>query len=98
MNFTEFGRKILPCGTIVYSYMLCSGGYMIKITNLDTSEERCTAGVNVNRDYISVFMTNLMDNDITADNMDTFLMNELNNYFELYPPKAKRIQRKYLYL
>lgn len=98
MNFVEFGTKTLPCGTVSYSYKLCYGGYMIRILNLDTSKERCTAGINVQSDYITVIMTNLMDNNVTADNMDAFIINELNHYLELYPPKRKRIHRKYLYL
>lgn len=98
MIFKEFGTKALSCGEVVYSYKLCTGGYMIKISNLATGKERCTAGINVSADYIPVIMTHLMDNDVTSDNMNEFLINELNKYFELYPPKVKRTQGKYLYL
>ncbi len=98
MNFREFGTKTLSCGTVSYSYKLCYGGYMVRIVNLDTGSERCTVGVDVPSDYITVIMTHLMESDITEDNMDAFLINELNKYSELYPPKIKRTQGKYLYL
>ena len=98
MTFKEFGKKTLPCGTISYSYVLCIGGYMIRILNLDTLEERYTAGVSVNSDYISVIMTNLIENNVTVDNMHEFILNEMSKYLELHPPKTKRNHSKYLYL
>ena len=98
MDFTEFGRKTLPCGTIAYSYARCDSGYMIKIANIDTDDARCTAGISVNKNYLSVIMANLMENDITMDDMDMFLILEMTKYNELYPPIRKKSQSKYLYL
>lgn len=98
MNFIDFGTKTLSCGTIMYSYKLCTGGYMIKITNLSTDSEIYSAGPDVSPDYIPTIMRHLMDNDVTAENLNEFLIDELNEYFELHPPKGKRTQNKYLYL
>ena len=98
MNFTEFGRKTLSCGTFAYSYISCVGGYMIKITNLDTNYSRYTAGINVSKNYFPIIMTNLIENDITPDDMDMFLILEMTKYAELYPSIPKKSQRKYLYL
>lgn len=98
MNFIEYGRKTLSCGTVVYSYMYCTGGYLIIVRNINTNEECGTAGVNVPREYLFGIMDRLMESDISPNDSSTFIFNEVHHYFELHPPKAQKAYSNYLYL
>ena len=98
MSFTEHGRKTLSCGTIVYSYKNCIGGYLITVKNIDTDKYSGTAGVDVSKEYLLEIMDRLMENNITPESSSTFIFDKVHHYFELHPRKAQKAYSPYLYL
>ena len=98
MNLIEYGRKTLPGGTIIYSYMNTKGSYLINLRNIDTNEESGTAGINIPKTHIHDIMYRLMENNITPNDAGTFIFNEVHDYFEQHPLTPKKAHSKYLYL
>ena len=98
MNCIEFGRNTLPCGTLVYSYKRCTGGYLVNIHNLDTDKTCTTVGIDIPRMYMLEILERMVADGITTETMNSFLTEEVNKYFTKFPAKPAPVKSSYLYL
>lgn len=98
MNYFEYGRVSMSCGTIVYSYSRTQSGYAIKLHNTDTDKFSITAGINISRERLLTIMEKLITNSVTLDNVHDFLREELTVHRCKEASESNKSGSKYLYL
>ena len=65
MNWREFGRVSLFCGTIVYSLSEGANGYTIIVKNEDTGESCCVGGIMASPDFVNDLLERMVRGCVT---------------------------------
>lgn len=65
MNWREFGRVNLFCGTIVYSLSEDAGGYTIIVKNETTGESCCVGGIMASSEFVNDLLDRMVKGSVT---------------------------------
>ena len=80
MNFIEYGRKENNNATIIYSYLRRKGGYTIYVQNITTCNDCTAAGIDISLKQFTALMDKLMSSVTDIDELNSFLLSELDSY------------------
>lgn len=65
MNWREFGRVSLFCGTIVYSISDGADGYTIMVKNETTGESCCVGGIMASSSFVNELLSRMVNGSVT---------------------------------